>query len=114
MTDLMGSVDADEAVNNYARMLSKYVSKEGLPTVQAGTPESWDKDAFTTRFDSVLLYLVPGAKTCDVMFMGRTKEGLNLRFTETMELASSERMEFIERMLKQTISKYSDKRIIWG
>lgn len=114
MTDMLsqmltGSVDVDEAVNKYAKMLNKYVTEEGLPTVRAGSKEALDPDAFTTRFNSVLMYLVPGADTTDVLFMGRTKDGVNLRFTESMEHASKERMDFIESMIIKTLSKRRGK-----
>ena len=110
MGKIIGSVDVDAAVNLYAKMLTKYVTPEELPNA----PRSGlDKDDYTTRFDSVLLYLVPGAETTDVMFMGRTKDGINLRFTEAMEYASSERMKFIEQMIIKTLSKKRSKGL-WG
>ena len=102
MVQIIGNADVDEAVNRYAKMLSKYVTEEGLPKVPR---EDLDKDAYTTRYNSVLLYLVPGAVTTDVLFMGKTKDGINLRFTESMEYSSSERMNYIESLIKKTLAK---------
>ena len=103
---IIGSTDVDEAVGRYAKMLDKYVDPDQLPKVPQ---DDMDKDAYTTRYNSVLLYLVPHAVTTDVMFMGRTMDGINLRFTEAMEYASSERLKFLESMVIKTLAKKRGK-----
>jgi len=97
---IIGNADVDEAVNRYAKMLSKYVT----PPPPTPSKDDLDKDAYTTRYGSVLLYLVPHATTTDVLFMGKTQDGINLRFTESMEYASSERMNYIESLAIKTLA----------
>ncbi len=107
---IIGSVDIDEVTNRYAKMLDKYVDPEKLPKIPA---RDLDKAAYTTRYNSVLVHLVPNVTSCLVTFMGETKDGIKLRFTEQMELASSDRMSFIEKLVIQTLAKRRSKSRIW-
>lgn len=108
MNQLLGNVDVDDAVNKYAKMLSKYVTEENLPEIPK---TDLDKEAYTTRYNSVLLHLVPDATTTMVAFMGKTKDGIGLRFYEAMEFACSERMNFIETLIIKTLAKKRQKGV---